>query len=274
MCFNEDKCKVMFIDRRHNNLLNTAFSSDNDDDKFDPLTGHRIFTMTGQNGLVHHLEESATERDLGILINTKLKWDDQIAFAKARAYGMLGTLKRTFNYWSIDSFRTLYVAFVRPLLEYCSSAWNPYYIKDIRAIESVQRNATKLVPELRHLEYIDRLKALNLPSLEHRRRRGDLIQFFKIVKGLNLVNFVKPNTAMSSLSTEGPARSVRGARHRIVRERIVNCAQREHFLTNRVMPDWNSLPDHIVNLNSLNSFKNEIDKHFFNFRFDVTFSLP
>jgi ribonuclease P/MRP protein subunit RPP40 len=46
--------------------------------------------------------------------------------------------------------------------------------------------ATKLIPELRHLEYEKRLKMLNLTSLEVRRLRGDLIQVFKILKVLTL----------------------------------------------------------------------------------------
>ena len=81
-------------------------------------------------------------------------------------------------------FRTLYVSMVRPNLEYASQIWNPHLIRDIQALEKVQRRVTKLVPELQHLSYDDRLSALNLPSLLYRRRRIDMITFFKIVHGL------------------------------------------------------------------------------------------
>ena len=64
---------------------------------------------------------------------------------------------------------TLYVSLVRPHLEYASEIWNPYLTGDIQTLEKVQRCATKLVPELKHLEYINRLIPLNLPSLLHRR---------------------------------------------------------------------------------------------------------
>ena len=39
---------------------------------------------------------------------------------------------------------------------------------------------TKLVPELKHLDYGDRLSALNLPSLLYRRRRIDMITVLEL----------------------------------------------------------------------------------------------
>ena len=86
-------------------------------------------------------------------------------------------------------FRTLYISLVRPHLEYASEIWNPYLMGDIQTLEKVQRRATKLVPELRDLDYTNRLVALNLPSLLYRRRRMDMITVFRIVHGLQGVPF-------------------------------------------------------------------------------------
>ena len=53
-------------------------------------------------------------------------------------------------------------------------------------VKKVQRRATKLVPELRDLDYTNRLVALNLPSLLYRRQRMhmDMITVFRIVHDL------------------------------------------------------------------------------------------
>ena len=67
---------------------------------------------------------------------------------------------------------------MRQKLEYCIQAWNPSLIKDIELLEQVQHRATKLIPEISHLPYHDRLKYLNLTTLELRRHRGDLIVLF------------------------------------------------------------------------------------------------
>ena len=46
-------------------------------------------------------------------------------------------------------------------------------------IENVQRRTMKLVPELKYLEYGDRLRALKLPSLYYNRARGDMIETYR-----------------------------------------------------------------------------------------------
>ena len=74
----------------------------------------------------------------------------------------------------------LYKSLVRPKLEYCIQAWNPSLIKDIELLEQVQHRATKLIPEIAHMPYHDRLKYLNLTTLELRRHRGDLIETFRL----------------------------------------------------------------------------------------------
>ena len=48
--------------------------------------------------------------------------------------------------------------------------------------------ATRMVMELRGLEYPERLKIMGFTDLEMRRKRGDLIQLFKIAKGLEEVD--------------------------------------------------------------------------------------
>ena len=76
---------------------------------------------------------------------------------------------------------------MRPHLEYCIQVWSPYLRKDAILLEIVQKRATKMISELRHLNYEQRLHKLGLISLEKRRIRGDLIQAFKIVKGTDKV---------------------------------------------------------------------------------------
>ena len=48
-----------------------------------------------------------------------------------------------------------------------------------------------MVMELRGLEYEDRLKRMSLTDLELRRKRGYIIQLFKIARGFEKVDFIK-----------------------------------------------------------------------------------
>ena len=96
---------------------------------------------------------------------------------------MLGLIKRSFVALDEDTLPLLFTSMVRPRLEYANIIWGPHFTGDIRVVERVHKRATKLIPILRNLPYRERLKKLNLPSLEHRLKRGDMITCYKIMNG-------------------------------------------------------------------------------------------
>ena len=125
--------------------------------------------------------------------------------------------------------------------------------RDIQLIERVQRRSTKLVPELKHLCYEDRLKALGLTTLEQRRKRGDLIEVFRILKGFEKVD----HNQFFELNAEG---ILRGHTLKIKKNRS-NTNLRQNFFTSRVVNEWNSLPSSVVEADTINCFKNRLDKY-------------
>jgi len=61
------------------------------------------------------------------------------------------------------------------------TTWRPHFQKDVDLlIEGVQRRATKLITSLKDKTYEERLRPLNLQTLETRRVRGDFIEVFKM----------------------------------------------------------------------------------------------
>ena len=57
-----------------------------------------------------------------------------------------------------------------------------------QSVKRVQRRATKLFMETRHMTYSQWLEYLDLPSLWYRRLRGDMIQVFKEINGIDDIN--------------------------------------------------------------------------------------
>ena len=55
-------------------------------------------------------------------------------------------------------------------------------------MKDIKRRATRLVSGMTGLSYEDRLKKCNLFSLSRRRLRGDMIQVFKIIKGIDKID--------------------------------------------------------------------------------------
>ena len=78
-----------------------------------------------------------------------------------------------------------FTTYVRPILDYCTVAWNPMLKKDIETLQKVQRRFTKRIPGLKDLTYCQRSASwLNLDSLELQRVRLDLMFAYKLVFGL------------------------------------------------------------------------------------------
>ena len=76
----------------------------------------------------------------------------------------------------------------------------------IKLIEGVQRRATKLVPQLKEMNYDDRLEALGLQRLVDRRIRGDMIETYKIMTGKGKLDRRRLFTMATLRSRSHPAR--------------------------------------------------------------------
>ena len=163
MSFNTDKCSVIHLGRENRK--------------------HQ-YSLCGSV-----LRESTKERDLGIIVDSSMKFSEQCNIAIKNANTTLGLIRRTIKCKSQHIIMKLYKALVRPKLEYCVQAWRPYLKKNIDNIEKVQHRATKMIEECKHLNYEDRLIQTGLTTLDERRTRGDLIEVFKMIKGLNKAEY-------------------------------------------------------------------------------------
>jgi len=101
--------------------------------------------------------------------------------ATNKANQMLGHIKKSFARFDRKLFRSLYLTIVRPLLEFAVPVWSPILKSDCDSIERIQHRATKMVASIRNLPYERRLKVLDLTTLVERRKKGDLIQMYKIM---------------------------------------------------------------------------------------------
>ena len=93
----------------------------------------------------------------------------------------------------------------------------------MKEIEKIQQKATKVVPKLRNVPYEERLVSLKLPSLLYHRRRGDMIQAFKIVKGNDRID---PHIFFPEQPE--PTIHTRGHEHKLYKNRC-KLELRKHF---------------------------------------------
>ena len=130
------------------------------------------------------LTVSSHVKDLGIVVDDHLSYADHISEITSKANQRVGILFRGFLTRDLNLLRRAFVTYVRPILEYGTVLWSPTLKKYIDQIENVQRRFTKRIPEISELPYFERLKRLNLETLEVRRLRFDLVYYFKILHNL------------------------------------------------------------------------------------------
>ena len=205
-----------------------------------------------EGGSYRDLGVMEEEKDLGVKFDPTLKFSKHAAMVANKANRMVGIIRRTFDFLDEGMLKTLFKSLVRPHLEYGNCIWSPFLQKDIMLIERVQRRATKILPNLKELEYAERLRHLDLPTLAYRRVRGDLIQMYKIVHGLNDIR----QEALFEF-----AHHEAGTRGHIfkIQKQHTRLQLREHSFSVRIVNLWNSLPEDVVCANTMNEFKNGID---------------
>ena len=103
----------------------------------------------------NNISKTETGKDIGVIIDNKLKFSEHLSEKINKANKIVGLIRRTFVYLDSPMFKSLYTALVRPHLEYANQVWCPHLIKDIEAVENVQRRATKQLSELKDLPYED-----------------------------------------------------------------------------------------------------------------------
>ena len=123
-------------------------------------------------------------RDLGVIMGDEATFAAHIEGMTAKARRQAGWILRTFSARDKLTMMTLYKALVRPIVEYCSQLWSPSQVGLIRKVESVQRNFTARIHGMAEKTYWDRLKELDLYSLERRRERYCILYVYKILAGL------------------------------------------------------------------------------------------
>ena len=147
--------------------------------------------------------------------------------------------------------------------------WNPSTEKDVKLIESVQRRASKIPFALRGMKYEERLKVMGLTTLSERRKRGDLIQMFKVMRCSEPINWINTSEVKCSLTKDGPCGATRGNSLRLSRESFPSKRRNDFasavsighgFFLNRVIPDWNKLPEDVIQSKTVVGFKTALDR--------------
>lgn len=230
MEFNPDKCEVLRVTRGHQPIIVDYV-----------LHGKAL-------KVVDHAKY------LGVIFTSDFRWNKHVLAVTKKANQTLGLLRRNLKIKSTSLKSTAYKTLVRPLLEYASSAWDPFTQREIHMLEMVQRRAARYVMNRynKQSSVTDMLNELKWETLELRREKRRLEMLYKIhheLVGISKEN-LKPRSYRSRHS------------HQLAYE-IPSSATDYHRYSfyPRTIRKWNSIPVDILNAKSLAEFKLDLSKH-------------
>ena len=230
MEFNPSKCQVIQITRARKPLQ----------------TNYKLHGQT--------LEITPHAKYLGITITNKLDWTSHIDNITNKANRSLGFIRRNIKTKHQKTRQVAYNTLVRPQVEYASCAWDPYSKLHINKLEMVQRRAARWCCNdfSPYSSVSDMVEKLGWQSLQQRRATSRVIMFYKIVYQLVAVEM----PPYYSHPTRTSARH-----HSLYFSQISTTKDYYKFsFFPRTIVLWNTLPDSIVTIKDLGSFKTAVTK--------------
>ena len=194
---------------------------------------------------------ASSHKDLGVLIDVSLKPHSHVRKISGKCNGMITNLLTSTLCRDKEFLMNIYLSHIRPKMEYCSPVWNLEYLGDTRMLERLQRRWTRQVWNLRELSYAERLRSLDLFSVQGRLLRADLILVWKIFNG-------KCGISPEQIFTLNRS-TLRGHPLKIYVPRTELELTRRFFST-RVISEWNLLAADTVTASTLDSFKGLVQR--------------
>ena len=135
-------------------------------------------------------------RDLGIQMSEDGKFTKHLEFVASKVRQKCGWVLRTFKCRNTYFMKFIWKSLIQGHIDYCSQLYMPLQSSGLQGIENLQKQFTKKIPEVSHLNYWNRLKALKMNSQERRAERYKIIYTWKVLEGM------VPNCGIKSNSSE------------------------------------------------------------------------
>ena len=170
------------------------------------------------------IEEKDVVRDLGVMMNNKADFTDHINKVCTKTSQKAGWVLRTFSCRSTSFMKMMWKSLIQGHIDYASQLYQPQQSGDLTRIENLLKNFTKKIPELKELNYWERLGKLKMNSQQRRFERYRIMYVWKVLEGL----VPNPGINTSDLGTKGwlvkiPSLCTRSsARVRTLREASLN----------------------------------------------------
>ena len=197
------------------------------------------------------IEDVECHKHLGVCLSNDCSWHQHITYIKEKAWCRINIMRKLKFQLDRKSLETIYIAFIRPLLEYADVIWDncSQYEKD--DLEKIQIEAARIATGTTKLISLNNLyKEICWDKLKKRRDDHKLTHFYKMNNNLTpyyLSSLIPQQVEVISQYNLRNAQDIR------------NIRSRTSLYYNSFLPltlrQWNNLLNETRQSNSLNSFK-------------------
>lgn len=190
---NLNKCSVLTIGQNRNKILNNY------------MYGDHIFNRVSE------------QRDLGVIIDSKLNFNSHINCVVSKAKAAFGFVKRfCYDVKDYGTQKSLFYALVQSLLDYCSVVWLPFYKIHKEKIESILKQFTmfalreypSVTNNFKISSFNERLCKLDMQSLQRRRLNSATLFMYDLIH-----NNIHCPGLKNEIGVDANARALRRSEH-------------------------------------------------------------
>ena len=123
-------------------------------------------------------------QDLGVQMSDTATFTEHIDKACSKASNKAGWILRAFACRQTYFMKLMWKSLFQGHIDYSSQIYQPLQSSNLTRIEQIQNIFTSKIPEVRHLSYWERLRALKMNSQQRRLERYCIIYTWKVREDL------------------------------------------------------------------------------------------
>lgn len=197
------------------------------------------------------VEQVNSHKHLGLTLNSNANWNTHLDEIITKANKRLGIMRNLKYKLSRDALKTIYITYIRSLLEYAAVVWDNIPAYQTQRLERINKTAIRCITGLTISAHRNSLyHESGLEPLATRRKFLRLVQFYKIINNLC------PQYLSDLLPAPVQARNrypVRNANN--INSIRCNTESFKSSFYPQTVDDWNNLPENVKSATSIPSFK-------------------
>lgn len=195
-------------------------------------------------------------RDLGIIMNDQATWKNHVDKVCSQVNQKAGWVLRTFRCRTTSFMKQMWKSLIQGHIDYCSQLWQPLQSGELQRIENLQKIYTKKIPQVRELNYWERLKVLKMNSQQRRFERYRILYIWKVLEGL------APNCGIEESNSDRAGRQCSLPKIKAKTRHKIKTLRNQSFQIHGPQL-FNTLPKHLGNMKrcSVLEFKEKLDQY-------------